>query len=93
MSGNNDRNICPEDEKSSTVGSNDRHSTNNFMDEGERDSPVFRESSERPILKLSVRLIDTYKNINKVIKSYFSNVLKCMAIKLWNPPEAATSHF
>jgi hypothetical protein len=36
------------------------------MDEGERDSPVFRESSERPILKLSVRLIDTYKNINKV---------------------------
>jgi len=33
-------------------------------------SPVlqFRASTERPIYKLSVRLIDTYKFINKVIK-------------------------
>jgi hypothetical protein len=84
LSGNNERNACPEDEKSSTVGSNDRQSTNNFMDEGERDSPVFRESSERPILKLSVRLIDTYKNINKVIPSYFSKIgILCAAIS-WN---------
>ena len=84
LSGNNERNACPEDEKSSTVGSNDRHSTNNFMDEGERDSPVFRESSERPILKLSVRLIDTYKNINKVIQSYFSKSRILFTSNSWN---------
>ena len=84
LSGNNERNACPEDEKSSTVGSHDRHLTNNFMDEGERDSPVFRESSERPILKLSVRLIDTYKNINRVIPSRFSkNRMLCTA-NSWN---------
>ena len=42
-------------------------SSSAYMDDGERDgSPVFRDSSDRPILKLSVRLIDTYKNINKV---------------------------
>lgn len=69
MSSNNDRNSGLEDEKSSTIGTSDRHSTVNLMDEGERDSPVFRESAERPILKLSVRLIDTYKNINKVSSS------------------------
>jgi hypothetical protein len=39
---------------------------NNYMEDGERDSPVLRDSNERPILKLSVRLIETYKNINKV---------------------------
>lgn len=66
MAGTNDRSIGIDDEKNSTIGTSDRHSTINCMDEGERDSPVFRESSERPILKLSVRLIDTYKNINKV---------------------------
>ena len=61
-----DRNLL-EDENSINIGS-DRNSAGNSMHEGERDSPVFRESSERPILKLSVRLIDTYKNINKVNK-------------------------
>ena len=62
----NDRNVGLEDEKSSTIGSSDRQSTVNCMDDGERESPVFRESSDRPIMKLSVQLIDTYKNINKV---------------------------
>ena len=66
----NDRNVGLEDEKSSTIGSSDRQSTVNCMDDGERESPVFRESSDRPIMKLSVQLIDTYKNINKV--SYLS---------------------
>ena len=65
MAGNNDRNLPHEDENSISLAS-DRNSGANCMLEGERDSPVFRESSERPILKLSVRLIDTYKNINKV---------------------------
>ena len=37
-----------------------------FMEEGERESPTFRDSMERPILKLSVKLIETYKHINKV---------------------------
>ena len=65
MAGNNDRNQPLEDENSCSLAS-DRNSAGNCMLEGERDSPVFRESSECPILKLSVRLIDTYKNINKV---------------------------
>ena len=60
-----DRNPTIEDENSVNLGS-DRLPSGNCMLEGERDSPLFRESSERPILKLSVRLIDTYKNINKV---------------------------
>lgn len=38
-----------------------------FMDDGERESPVFRDFAERPIVKLSVQLIETYKNINKGI--------------------------
>ena len=45
------------------------------MEEGDRDSPVFRDSGERPIFKLSVKLIDTYKNINKVRLSDHRNQL------------------
>jgi dual specificity tyrosine-phosphorylation-regulated kinase 1 len=32
----------------------------------DEEKPIFRESTERPVFKLSVRLIDTYKYINKV---------------------------
>jgi hypothetical protein len=48
------------------LGTGAQPTSSSYMDDGERDSPVFRDSSERPIIKLSVRLIDTYKNINKV---------------------------
>ena len=56
-----------EDAGSAMTSATSAPSSSAYMDDGERDgSPVFRDSSDRPILKLSVRLIDTYKNINKV---------------------------
>jgi hypothetical protein len=69
MSGN-DRNFGSDNDNISGSLSNEMpyssNNNNNYMEDGERDSPVLRDSSERPILKLSVRLIETYKNINKV---------------------------
>jgi hypothetical protein len=68
MPGSGDRGVyttATEDENANTGA---LQPSSNYMDDGERESPVFRDSSERPIIKLSVRLIDTYKNINKVSK-------------------------
>jgi hypothetical protein len=70
MSGN-DRSFGSDNDNISGSVSNEMPYSNNnnntnYMEDGERDSPLLRDSSERPILKLSVRLIETYKNINKV---------------------------
>ena len=47
---------------------------------GEGGTTSFRSSFERPILKLSVKLIDTYKEINKVYHLHESMNNECIVI-------------
>ena len=70
MQGTSDRGIGfpgSAGDQSGTAGTLLQPSAAYMDDSEERDSSplTFRDSTERPIIKLSVRLIDTYKNINK----------------------------